>query len=142
MNMELYKKKIVVDKVLAHLSWKLQWAFLIAICPSVRLSVCLSVTFHIFIFFSRTTWLISTKLSTKHPWVMGIQVCSKEGLRPFPRGGNKEIRKIQWQILKIFFLRTTGPISTELGTQQPWVMGIQVYTNEGPSSFSRGVITK
>jgi hypothetical protein len=28
---------------LAHLSWKLMWAFLIAHCPSVSLSVCLSV---------------------------------------------------------------------------------------------------
>ena len=29
-------------------------------------------------FFSRTTRPISTKLSTKYPWVMGIQVCSNE----------------------------------------------------------------
>ena len=35
--------------------------------------------FHIFIFFSRTTGPISTKLGTKHPWVKGIQVCSNEG---------------------------------------------------------------
>ena len=38
------------------------------------------------IFFSRTTVLILTKLGTKHPWVKGIQVCSNEGPRPFPRG--------------------------------------------------------
>ena len=41
-----------------------KWAFLITFCP---LSVCLSVNFHIFIFFSRTTGLISIKLGTKHP---------------------------------------------------------------------------
>ena len=37
---------------------------------------------------------ISTKLTTKHSWVMKIQVCSNEGSRPFPRGDNKEIMKI------------------------------------------------
>ena len=36
-----------------------------------RLSVCL-YTFHIFIFFSRTTGPISTKLGTKYPWLKGI----------------------------------------------------------------------
>ena len=46
-------------------------------------------------FFSRTTEPISTKLSKKHPWVKGIQVCSKEGPCPFPRGDNNEIAKIQ-----------------------------------------------
>ena len=43
----------------------------------------------------------------KQPWVMGIQ----EGPHPFLMGDNKEIAKIN----KIFFLRTTGPISTKLG---------------------------
>ena len=40
------------------------------------LSVCL-LSFHIFIFFSRTTGQISTNLGLKHPWVKGIQVYSK-----------------------------------------------------------------
>ena len=55
--------------------------------------------------FSRITWPISTKLSTKHYRVMGIQVCSNEGSYPFLRGDNNEITKIHWQTLKIF-LRT------------------------------------
>lgn len=38
--------------------------------------------FHVFIF-SRTTGPISTKISTKHPWVKGSQVCSDEGPCPF-----------------------------------------------------------
>ena len=58
---------------LTHLSWKLQWAFLIAcrpssVClsvrPSVHLSVCLYVclsTFPIFDFLSRTTGQILTR---------------------------------------------------------------------------------
>ena len=49
--------------------------------------------FHIFIFFSRTSGQISTKLGTKHPYVKGIQVCSNEEPRPFPRGDNYEIAK-------------------------------------------------
>ena len=36
--------------------------------------VVIVVNFHSFIFFSRTTWSISTKLGTKHHWVKGIQV--------------------------------------------------------------------
>ena len=65
-----------------------------------RLSVCmyvhLSVNFHIFIFFSRTTGSISTTLRTKHS-------CAKKIRRvaPFIRGDNKEIAKIHWRNLKI-----------------------------------------
>ena len=55
------------------------------------------------------------KLGTKHSWVTGIQVCSNEGHRPFPKGDNCEIAKIHRRNLKIFFSRTIGPISTKLG---------------------------
>ena len=84
------------------------------------------------IFFYRTTGPISTKLNTKHPWVKGIQVCSNEGPHLFPRGHNYEIVKIHWRNLKIFFSRTTGPISTQFGTKHPWVKEIQVCSNEEP----------
>ena len=66
----------------------------LSICLSVHPSVC--KFFHIFIF-SRTIGPISTKPGTKHPWMKGIQVCSNEGSRPFPRGDNYEIEKIHWQ---------------------------------------------
>ena len=98
------------------------WALLIACRPS---SVC-----------------PSTKLDTKHPWVMGIQVCSNEGPRPFPTGDNYEIAEIHRRNLKFFFSRTTGPISNKLGTKHPWVMGIQVCSNEGPNPFPRGYNSK
>ena len=75
------------------------------------------------IFFSRTTGPISTKLSTKHPCVKGIQFFSNEGPYPFPRGDNYEIVKIHWRNSKIFFSRTTGLISTKLGTKHPLVEG-------------------
>jgi hypothetical protein len=45
---------------------------------------------HFRIFFSRTTGPILTRLSTIHPWVKGIQVCSKEGDSPSPRGDNSK----------------------------------------------------
>ena len=64
-----------------------------------------------------------------------IQVCSNEGPRSFTRGANKEIAKLQ--TLKIFFLRTTGPISTKLGTKHPLVMGNHVCSIEGPCTFPR-----
>jgi hypothetical protein len=38
----------------------------------VCLSVCPSVSFYIFGFFSRTTGPILTKLGTNHPWVEGF----------------------------------------------------------------------
>ena len=43
------------------------------------------------IVFFRTTEPISTKLGINHPCVKGIQVCSNEGSRLFPRGDNIEI---------------------------------------------------
>ena len=81
---------------------------------------------------SRSTGPISTKLGTKHPWVSGINICSNEGPCPFPMGDNYEIVKIHWRNLKIFFSRTIGPISTNLGTKYPLVKGIQVSSNEEP----------
>jgi hypothetical protein len=61
---------------------------------SDRLSVCPSVNFDIFDFFSRTTGPILTRLGTNHPWEKGIQVSSKEGDSPSPRGDNSERVKI------------------------------------------------
>jgi hypothetical protein len=49
---------------------------------------------HLKIFFSRTIWPILTRRGTNHPWVKGIQVCTKEGDSPFPRGDNSERVKI------------------------------------------------
>ena len=40
---------------------------------AARPSFCL-LTFHISIIFSRTTWPISTKLGTRHPWVKGLSL--------------------------------------------------------------------
>ena len=90
------------------------------------------------IFFTIPTGPISTKLGTKYPWVKGIHVCSNEGPNPSPRGDNNEIAKIHWRNSKIFFSRTTEPISTNFGTKHPWIKGNQVCSNEGPHPFPRG----
>ena len=45
-------------------------------------------------FFLGITGPISTKLGTKHPWVMGNHACSNEGSCPFSRADNNEIVKI------------------------------------------------
>ena len=91
------------------------------------------------IFFYRTTGPILINLGTKYSWVKEIQVCSNEGWCPFPRENNivKMLEK-HLPSLKISFFRTTGPVSTKLGTKHPWVKGIQVCSNEGPSPFPRG----
>ena len=63
---------------------------------------------------------------------------SNEGPRPSPRRDNSEIVKLIFlKKLKTFFLRTTGPISTKLYTNDPWVKEIQVCANEGPCLSSR-----
>ena len=57
---------------LAHLSWKLKWAFLITCrLSSVRMSVRTQFTFSSY-------WVSFNNLGPKHPWVKGIQVYSNE----------------------------------------------------------------
>ena len=90
---------------------------------------------HLKIFFSRTTGPISTKLIAKHPWIMGIQICSNEVPRPFPRIDDNEIAKLHWWKLTIF--RTTGPIWTKLDRKFPWVKRSQFYIY-GLFSFQKG----
>jgi hypothetical protein len=49
---------------------------------------------HLKIIFSRTIGPILTRLGTIYPWVKRIQICSKEGDSPFPRGGKSERVKL------------------------------------------------
>ena len=60
-----------------------------------------------------------------------------KGPDPLQRGDNHKNVKIGWGHLKIFFSKTTVPISTRLGTNHPWVMGIQVCLKEGDSPFAK-----
>jgi hypothetical protein len=110
----------------------------LSVRPSVCPSVCTSVNFYIFDFFSRTVGPILTRLNTNHPWVKGIQVCSKEGDIPSPRGDNRERVKLHSKFLKIFFFRTNRPNSIKLGTNYPWIKEIQVCSIKGPGPLHRG----
>ena len=111
---------------LAHMSWKSD-RLLSVVRPSARL----------FVNFSHFHLLLKNHCAnfnqTKHIASLGdgIQVCSNEGPRSFPRGDNYEIAKIHYRNLKICS-RTIGPISIKLCTKHPWVKEIQVCSNEGP----------
>ena len=54
------------------------------------------------------------------------------------RGDNHKNGQMGWGHLKIFFSKTTGPILTRLGTNHPWVKGIQVCSKEGDSPSPKG----
>jgi hypothetical protein len=115
------------DRFLAHLNWKLKWTFLIAHCPaSICPSVCKLLHFYLI---SRITGPILTRLGTNHSWVKRIQVCSKEGDSPSPRGYNSGRVKIHWKFLKIFFPRTGWSKSIKLGTNYLWEKGILVFSS-------------
>jgi hypothetical protein len=51
--------------------------------------------------------------------VEGIQNCSNEGQHLSPREDNSKIVKIKGKSLKIFFSRTSRPISFKLDTNHP-----------------------
>ena len=76
------------------------------------------------IFYSRTTYPISTKVGTKHLWFMSIQVSSNKRATSFSRGNNSKIAKIHWH--RANFSQTHS-----------WVKGIQACSNEGSCPFPR-----
>ena len=79
---------------------------------------------HMCVFFSRSTGLITSRLSTKKFFGIGIPGCQNYGLRPFSRGNNSKIAKVIYGHLHIFLMRIAGSISTKLGTKHPVVKGI------------------
>ena len=144
---------------LAHLSWKPKWAFLIVRRPSVGIHVCSNDGPHSFprwenheiaklhwlnlkTFFSKTTRAISTKRGTKHHWVVGIQIFQMKGHILFQGEIILKNSKINWRNGKIFFSRSTGPISTKLDTKHPLVLGIHISSNEETHPFPWEIITK
>jgi hypothetical protein len=80
----------------------------------------------------------SIKLGTSYPWVKRIQVCSNKASGPLQSGDNHKNVKMGWHHLKIFFSRTTVLILTRFATNHPWRKGIQVCSNDGDCSISRG----
>ena len=88
---------------LAHLSWKLKCAFLIACCLS---SVCLSSVCP-FVNFSHFQLLLQNHWANlNQTWhKAGIQVCSNVGPHLFPRGDNCENVKLYWKYFKNLLLQ-------------------------------------
>jgi hypothetical protein len=70
--------------------------------------------------------------------VKGIQVCSNKVPGHLQRGDNHKNVKMGLGHLKFFFSRTTGPVLTRLGTDYPYVKGIQVCSNEEDNFSPRG----
>ena len=67
---------------------------------------------------------------------------SNKGQGPLLRGDNYKYVKMGWSHLKIFSSRSTGPILTRLGTNHPWVKGIQVCSKEEDSPSPREIIAE
>ena len=61
--------------------------------------------------FSRTTWPISTKLVTMHPWVKGIQVCLNEGPNPIRFPGGDYYKNSENTLTKLKKISSPEPLS-------------------------------
>ena len=113
-------------RFLAQLSQRLNWAFLLKMCLLSVVIVVVVVVIRIVVNFSHVYLLLQNHWAnfnqTWHKVSLGEGDSSffKWRAPPFSRVDNYEIAKIHW-ILKIFFSRTTGPISTKLWTMHPWV---------------------
>ena len=81
--------------------------------------------------------LISTKLSTKHPLVKGIQVCSNEGPCSFPRGDNYDIAKIHWQNFKNLLLQNHWANFNQTWCKGSFIEGNSFQVKE-PDLYLRG----
>ena len=93
-------------------------------------------TDNIFVFFSRATRPISTKLITKHAWLK-FKFVQMKGYTFFQ---GEIITKLQKDIdeFKNSSVRTHGQFSIKLGTNYPWVKCILIYSNEGAPPVSKG----
>ena len=171
---------------LAHLSWKVKWAFMIAcrpssVCPPVRKLFTLSSSSpeqqgqfqqnleqsidsfllkwkarpffkgryyeiakifwqNLKLFSSRTTGPVSAKLGTSiHGW-RESKFYQMRGHVLFQGEINMKFQKIHWRNLKIFSSRTTGPISTKLGTKRPSMKGTDCFTTIEHSNLKKEII--
>jgi hypothetical protein len=71
-------------------------------------------------------------------WGRGFKFVHLKRDCPSPRGGNSRRVKILRFFFKIFFSRTSRTQSIKLGTNYPWVKGIQVCSNKGSGLLQKG----
>ena len=81
------------------------------------------------IFFSETAWPIKAKFDVEPPWVGGTEVCLRHlghmtKMAATPIYGKNHS--------KIFFSRTSGPISTKVGMKHWGLQPIIVCSNDDP----------
>jgi hypothetical protein len=113
---------------LAHLSWRLNWAFLITcFLSSINLSICK----HTFRLFLQNHWTNFSHTWHTSSFGEGIQVYSNDGEHLSPRGDNIK------STLNLFseVSRTSWQISIKLSTNHYWVKGIQVHWNKAQGSL-------
>ena len=126
LNQTISKSKFRYVLFIAHLSWNLKWAFWSPVirCLSVRPSVC-----KLFTFSSSPEPLgqLQPNLVQNISGWRGFKFVQMKGHVLY-----KGEIKINWQLLKKIFSRTTGPILTKLGKKHPWVKMIQFCSNEKP----------
>ena len=92
--------------------------------------------------------LLVLHLNIEHTWIPFTQGCFVPKLVEIgPVVLEKKISKFRKCVFSLFhnylalFSKTTGPISTKLGTKRPWVKGIYVCSNERPIAFQGEIIT-
>jgi hypothetical protein len=134
---ELIYIKVYFSLFLAHLSWKLKWAFLIDRCPASGCPfVCKLLHFRLLL---QNYWANFNQTWHKSSLGRGdSSFVKKKGDSPSPRRDNSKRLKTHWKFLKIFFSRTCRPNSIKLGTNYPWMKGNQVCSNKEPCLLQRG----
>ena len=119
--------------VLKH--WHFIWAFLVSISDHNLIEsiviVVLVVNFSHVLLLLQNHWAFQPKLAQSNlVGKRGFKFVQMKRPTLFQR---EIIKKIHWQIFKIYFSRTSG-----LSTKYSWVKDIQICSNEGPSLFLRG----
>jgi hypothetical protein len=118
---------------LAHLSWKLKWAFLIYSLVVHHLSLCELLYFRLLL---QSHWANFNQTWHKSSFGGGDSKLFKWKDFSCPRGNNSKRVKIQWKFLKIS--RTRRPILLKLGTNHPCLKGILNCWLKEPSPLQGG----
>ena len=112
------------------------------VCLSVRLSVrpSVSVNFSYFRFLLMNHWTNFNQTCHKAVLGEGDSSLFKWRAPPFSKGRYLWYSENTLMKFKNLFSRTTGPISTKLGTKHYWVKGTQGFVNKDQSILKKEII--